>query len=644
MVARPMEDFEFVVGEKQGSRVFGFPSRHFSIGSGPACELRLESMMAKANHAEVFQETDGTWWIRDVSGSGSVWVNGVASLESRIDAGCFLKVGRVELSVRSVGKSGPHGTLSTPTPLRSAATGSPGASARRPSGVGNSSEAVGEPRADPSGELHPGSIIDGRYRIVGKLAAGGMGEVYKAEHIELGKSFAIKVMLPALSNDPEFVTRFKREAIASSRIGQQNIVDISDFGRTAEGRFFFVMEFIEGRTLSSLVRHQGALPMIRVVQIGLQVARALAAAHQQSIVHRDLKPENVMLLQRPGQADFVKVLDFGIAKVSTGHGAGGQTAVGMVVGTPQYMSPEQASGLTVDPRTDIYSLGLILYELVTGRPTFQGQTPSILMALQMTAAPPPLAPGPVTLPVPDDLESLIFHMLAKKPGDRPVSMEEVIARLDQNLHQLRTHAPTEVKLNHASALTPLLPTQLPVSAETRARPPTGPVPLTAPALEPARNRMPLFVGLAALLLLLGIGGTVLLTGKGGEQPASALVEPPPPAPAPVVIKDPVPSPTPVVRPVKLTFQSVPDRANVFDGDVQLGTTPFALNREKGQVSELRFELKGYKPLNRKVRFEEETTIAIELEKLAPAAVNKPRPKALHDDPYTDVKDLKDAPY
>ena len=244
--------------------------------------------------------------------------------------------------------------------------------------------------------LTPGSIIDGRYEIVGKLAAGGMGEVYRAQHVELGKAMALKVMLPELSNDPEFVTRFKREAIAASRIGQQNIVDISDFGRTQNGRFYFVMEYLDGMTLSSLIHRQGAQAAERVLNIAAQACRALAAAHAQSIVHRDLKPENIMLLQRPGQPDFVKVLDFGVAKVSAGHGQGGHTAVGMVVGTPQYMSPEQAKAVPVDTRSDIYSMGLIIYELLTGRPTFSAETPSMLMVKHVVEAPPPFEPGPVS--------------------------------------------------------------------------------------------------------------------------------------------------------------------------------------------------------------------------------------------------------
>ncbi len=405
-------DLEFVVSEGPSKgKVLAFPGRSFVIGSGPDCQLRLEPSMVRARHAAVSTDNAGVVWVRDVSGAKLLWINGEVADEGRLNAGTFLRLGRLELVVRqkNATKSGPSGTLSTPTPhgrgpggktsnlrqgqpdpgfgLEPTANSVPDgsfddtinpssagpritfdATAKRPtplqsgsiddSGVARAMERARQmaeaekdgPRPSPTSrgirsQLMPGQVIDGRYRVVSRLAAGGMGEVYKAEHVELGKTFALKVMLPELSTDPEFVARFKREAIASSRIGQQNIVDISDFGRTQDGRFYFVMEFLEGLTLARLVhRERRAHPVDRVVGISLQVARALAAAHAQSIVHRDLKPENVMLLQRPGQADFVKVLDFGVAKVSHGQGEGGQTAIGMVVGTPQYMSPEQAEG------------------------------------------------------------------------------------------------------------------------------------------------------------------------------------------------------------------------------------------------------------------------------------------------------------
>ncbi len=701
-----MNDLEFLVGDGHGSKVVSFPSTHFSIGSAPDCELRFEPSMVKPKHAEVFRETDGSWWIRDTAGSGTVLINGFSTLESKLDPGSFVKVGKVDIAVRVVGKSGPHGTMSTATPSRNVkasdldAIDRPDATYRRPSAIARAEGAIehtntntGPSRRDRRHELQPGQVIDTRYKIIGKLAAGGMGEVYKAEHIELGKLFAIKVMLPELSNDADFVARFKREAIASSRIGQQNIVDISDFGRTQEGRFFFVMEYIEGRTLASTVRREGPMTMQRVVLIGLQVARALAAAHQQSIVHRDLKPENVMLLQRPGQADFVKVLDFGIAKVSTGHGSGGQTAIGMVVGTPQYMSPEQAAGLAVDPRTDIYALGLILYELLAGRPTFIGETPSILMALQMTSAPPPLEPGP-TKPVIAELEALVFHMLQKKVAERPSSMEEVVDKLDLAMGLLRT-ATTGVATRKAaetsaalSALVPIV-TQLPMKAPTgaNAKPKSGVLPMMSQsavskvtdeampavaalpeqddvaAIRP--NKVPMIVGLVGLAVA-AAAGVVFFAGRGSDAKPD-LVDPPPIVRAEKEKeKDPL---VVVASTVKFTFKTIPDGAEVFEGKVMVGTTPLSLSREKGQVGEFQFVLAGYKPVTKSIRFESDSSVSVPLEKEAPKVVAKdpvepaPRPvvakdpgppkekparptkpaKPLKNDPYNDSKELKDLP-
>jgi serine/threonine protein kinase len=204
-----------------------------------------------------------------------------------------------------------------------------------------------------------------------------MGEVYQAEHIELHKQFAVKVMLPALSSDQEFVNRFKREAISASRIGQLNIIDISDFGQTEdEGRFYFVMEFLDGVTIASLLHREGKLPVLRMVNVALQTARALAAAHAQGIVHRDMKPENVMVLQRPWPA---RLREGARLRCREGQrrarAQGGQTQLGMVVGTPQYMSPEQAMGVAVDARTDTYALGLIFYEMLSRHADVPWATP-----------------------------------------------------------------------------------------------------------------------------------------------------------------------------------------------------------------------------------------------------------------------------
>jgi len=399
-----VSDLELIFGED--SVPVPFPGRRFSIGSDPACEVRLPKGKVKPRHAEIAQGKDGGWWIRDLTGVGGLKVNGLKREKSRLSPGSVLTLGTTTLHVRRAGDK--EDASLAPTQFFKVNAPQPPPPPDDPK---------------PPRPLEPGDVIDNRYRIVARIAAGGMGEVYRAEHLVLGKAFAVKVMHPELTEDTEFVGRFKREAIAASRIGQQNIVDISDFGRTPEGSLYSVMEFLDGRTLASHLG-DGPFSIARIVFIGAQIARALFAAHQEEIIHRDLKPENVMLLQQPGQPDFVKVLDFGAAKVSTPTPGGPLTAMGMVVGTPEYMSPEQASGLAVDARSDIYALGLILYEMLTGRPAFQGETPSVVMVMQMTADPAPL---PATAPKP--LTRLIVQMLKKKPDERPQTMGEVISQL-----------------------------------------------------------------------------------------------------------------------------------------------------------------------------------------------------------------------
>jgi len=288
----------------------------------------------------------------------------------------------------------------------------------------------------PRVNLQPGLTLAGRYALGERIASGGMGEVFHARHLELDRAVALKRMRADLSGDPAFAGRFKREAMAAGRIGHPAIVDIFDLGRTADGRLFYVMEYVGGEPLATVLRREGALPAARTANLLAQVARALAAAHAVGIVHRDLKPDNVMVLRRPGHDEGVKVLDFGVAKIPQ-QGTGAQTAVGAVVGTPQYMAPEQAQGLTADARSDIYALGLLAHELLRGRPTFEAPTPSMLLVKQVTEAPPPFDAA-LASQLPPALHALVFRMLAKAPGDRPQSMSEVLASLEQASSPPRT--------------------------------------------------------------------------------------------------------------------------------------------------------------------------------------------------------------
>lgn len=265
----------------------------------------------------------------------------------------------------------------------------------------------------------------GSYTIVERLGAGGMGEVYLAKHRRIERQAAIKLLLPALSRDPDILNRFFNEARATSLITHPGIVQIYDCD-VFEDRAYIVMEYLQGTNLSAALMRNGPFDIGMSAWIVGQLAGALAAAHAKGIVHRDLKPENVFLAQdplRPG-ATVVKILDFGIAKLSDRNGPTAHTRTGSILGTPAYMSPEQCRGITsVDHRADIYALGVILFELLTGRPPFVKEAPGDLLIAHVSE-PPPL-PSSLAPAVPPEMDRLVMRMLAKSPDDRPPAMEAV---------------------------------------------------------------------------------------------------------------------------------------------------------------------------------------------------------------------------
>lgn len=279
-----------------------------------------------------------------------------------------------------------------------------------------------------------GRVLSGRYRIEAMLAAGGMGEVYRVAHVELGRHFALKLMKPELSADPDFVERFRREAMTASRLGHPNIVDIIDSGRSESGQFYFVMEFLDGQTLTSLIE-RGPVELPLALELTTQIARALEVAHKAGVVHRDLKPDNVIVLQR-AHGPVAKIVDFGIAKVVTPSHDIKQTTHGVIMGTPQYMAPEQAAGVALDLRADVYALGLILYELLVGKPPLTGQTAALVMSAHISTPAPAL---PAEFPAP--LRELVARMLAKRPAERPASMTEVLETLDKVPRKLARKPP-----------------------------------------------------------------------------------------------------------------------------------------------------------------------------------------------------------
>ncbi|MEZ4271593.1 MAG: protein kinase [Myxococcota bacterium] len=302
-----------------------------------------------------------------------------------------------------------------------------------------------EPDVKPEVEenLQPGSML-GVYRICRLLGSGGMGNVYVAEHTQLGRKVALKRLHARFASDPSIVKRFFDEARVVNQINHENIVEITDFISQDDNQFF-VMEMLEGKNLADLHARGGVLPLHRALRIARQLCDALYAAHQKGIVHRDLKPENIMLIERNGTTDFVKLLDFGIAKLTENVGSAKDvsemehTQAGVILGTPGYIAPEQVIKGYTDHRSDIYALGVLLYQMVTGEKPFQADSwPELLHKHAVEKPPKPSRVAPGTLP--QDLEALILECLSKSPDKRPQSTAEIGRRL-QSVEQ--TYARTE---------------------------------------------------------------------------------------------------------------------------------------------------------------------------------------------------------
>jgi serine/threonine-protein kinase len=269
----------------------------------------------------------------------------------------------------------------------------------------------------------------GNYMITAKLGEGGMGIVYLAEHPVIGRKVAMKAIHPELSRNPEVVSRFVTEAKSVNQIGNEHIVDIHDFGTSPDGEFYFIMEFLQGDALVDRLKRSAPLDAGRALAIAAQVADALGASHQHGIIHRDLKPENIFLINKGHAVDFVKVLDFGLAKLTQGEDkVSHKTRTGSVMGTPYYMAPEQCEGkANIDHRADIYSLGVILFEMLTGKVPFGGEGYGEIIVKHITApVPSPRAINPL---LPPSIESIILRALAKPREDRFQTMDEFGAAL-----------------------------------------------------------------------------------------------------------------------------------------------------------------------------------------------------------------------
>jgi serine/threonine protein kinase len=367
--------------------------------------------------------------------------------------------------------------------------------------------------AEPPVDPYIGKTIDGRYLVEAVLGEGGMGVVYRGRHKVIDKKVAIKVLRGEMARNKEVTDRFLQEARAASSIGNPHIIDISDFGTLADGSTYFVMEFLGGKSLTAVMAEVRPMPLSRLLSIAKQIAAGLHAAHEAGIVHRDLKPDNIIILQRstPGATasgrDFVKILDFGIAKV--GGEASRLTQAGSIFGTPHYMSPEQAAGTQVDHRTDVYALGIILYEMASGKVPFDADNFMGILTQHMYKAAVPilaLVPAPE---VPPGLDAIIQKCLSKKVDGRYRSMDELIGDLEKVEQGVHPDALAEMMARSGSFAIP--------GDYFRVSAMPAPVPATPP--ETGRGRKPLLIAIAAVATI-GIAivaATLMGPGKSEAQ-------------------------------------------------------------------------------------------------------------------------------
>ena len=382
-------------------------------------------------------------------------------------------------------------------------------------------------------EARIGVVIDERFRIVEHLASGGMASVFRAEHIHNRQPFAIKILLPEYSAHPEVSARFQREVQAYRRIRHANVVAATDFGRLDDGCLYMVLEFIKGHDLCELLHRVHPLDQVRAAKIGLQVALALVAAHAAGVVHRDLKPENIMLIERDGDPDYVKVVDFGIAKVPTAGQA--LTTLGSVFGTPEYMAPEQARGGQVDHRTDLYTVGTVLYEMLVGRAPFESPNLPDIIIGQISKPPPPLPAS-----VDPELAALIMQLLAKDPAQRVQSAGELSQRLRYILARLAPHivlpppaagsvVPQPPQSVASAAARPAVApvSSVPVSAMRAPAPVLPPAPAALSPAAPARSAFsPAAPAAAPFTAVQAGGGVAPVSPPAGRRPQTGPVLPP----------------------------------------------------------------------------------------------------------------------
>ncbi len=374
-----------------------------------------------------------------------------------------------------------------------------------------------------------GSIIAERYHVMKKLGEGGMGQVYLAEHVKMGRKSAVKVMNPGMVNDADAISRFNREAANASMINHPNVAGIYDFGETSDGLIYLAMEFIEGESLTAIVEREGALTPKRAANIIKQTADGLQVAHDMGIVHRDLKPDNIMIAKKRDGTDLVKVVDFGIAKAA-GNENQKVTKTGLVVGTPEYMSPEQLSGDKLDGKSDIYSLALVAFNVLTGKLPFPAESAQESMIMRLTDDPATLKSIKPDVNWSPEVQAVMKKALERKRDDRYQKASYFGDALWNALDQMpkQSSAASTAMFNAADGATTVMAPPPPTRVDARASSAT-PAPVTpasaapfvsGPVAAPAKSKAPMYAGIVVALGL-AAGAVVYapkMMNKNGATP------------------------------------------------------------------------------------------------------------------------------
>ncbi|MBO6936204.1 MAG: protein kinase [Deltaproteobacteria bacterium] len=532
-----------------------------------------------------------------------------------------------------------------------------------------------------------GRVISDRFRIVSLIARGGMGKVYKAEQAPLGREIALKILNPNYQgdHDPEFHKRFYLEASICAKLTHPNTVTIFDYGRTDDDVYFIAMELLEGRTLHRALREDKRIPAERALHIARQVCRSLREAHGLGVIHRDLKPANIFLVKHGDERDFVKVLDFGLVKDLDSKGED-LTQTGLFMGSPKYMSPEQIRGENVDGRCDVYALGVILYEMLTGKVPFdRANSVNILMA-HVHEAPPSIAEVAPEAGVEPHIEQIVLKAMAKNPDERFESMDAMLVALKRVASQAglavsrsgETTLSSEFAISGGSTGAYAVVTGDPLDSESGVSPSMTPSDPFAPPVateeplpespfdDPQKRKMATLAVVGALGLAAVLGAVLALSDSDPEPVATedpAPTEPAQPDPPASSMGASTMDPSggtmaadPSEQLVRVTLRSEPSGATVLVGDRTYGPTPAEIEwrgdeADEGREVTFQFQLDGYRDFTvTRTVFGDELSVQVELEEVRRTRrswvrrPSRPRPSGGGDDTSVSLMGYKAEPY